>query len=128
MEHIKIKFPAIDATIQNWNDEKINYVVWYDQFLYKYSKSYFIKNCLNHLLIDSSGNVFRVVDRKDIPFWKKIIPFMPKYELIFDYEKTMSYEEVKGLIENKIQNIIGKEIIQTNIHNSSNTADLIGRL
>ncbi|SEP30221.1 hypothetical protein SAMN05444671_3085 [Flavobacterium sp. CF108] len=125
----KISFPVLDISINNWNDENISEIIFYDIYFRNKSYDLFESLRLNHKVIDSNGSVFKIVElRKSKPsfinfFWKS------KSEMIFQsLDETISLNNLKNFMINKINNLEVNEYKfkwAENVKNAQNFYQLI---
>ncbi|MBK1896677.1 hypothetical protein [Chryseobacterium paridis] len=125
MEYIKPKFPAFDIDYKGSMDYIKEDPLFIDEFYYSKSNDYFNNEILNHTIIDSNGNTFKIVGKKDLSGIIRFLPFSKKAEYIFEkLEKKYTLEELKLILNKFIDN---KEI-QENMIKAKNIEDLfLGR-
>ncbi|MCL1972750.1 MAG: hypothetical protein FWG57_07180 [Endomicrobia bacterium] len=106
MESLKLRFPALDISVEDWNrdNKKENAPEIYlkDEYFYHNEES-FNKYMAGHLIVDSDGNVLKITGIEKLHNLSGILPFTAKYKLVFEpANKTMTFEEVKRYMFEKI--------------------------
>jgi len=129
MDYISISFPAIDISIDNWNSEDINEVLLFDEFFYNKSNKVFDIYCMNHIIVDSKGCMFRIVGVEKLKSWQNYFPFFIKRKMFFDdCKEKKTLEDLRSIILNKIDQIEDNDFKlqwKNNVKNAKNYSDLI---
>ncbi|MCL2484766.1 MAG: hypothetical protein FWF00_07095 [Endomicrobia bacterium] len=106
MESLKVRFPALDVSVADWNrdNKKENAPEIYlkDEYFHHNEES-FNKYMAGHLIVDSDGNIFKITGIEKLHNLSEILPFTAKYKLVFEPEnRIMTFEEVKSYMLEKI--------------------------
>ena len=129
MDCIKISFPAIDISIDNWNSEDINEVLLFDEYFYNKSNKVFNIYRKDHIIVDSKGCMFKIVGVEKLKSWQNYIPFFIKRKMYFDDCKDKkSLEELRSLILKKMDDIEDNDFKiewKNNVIKAKNFNDLI---
>lgn len=129
MDCIKISFPVIDISIDNWNSEDINEILLFDEYFYNKSNKVFEIYRMNHTIVDSKGCVFKIVGVEKLKSWQNYIPFFIKRKMYFDDCKDKkSLEELRSFILKKMDEIEDNDFKiewKNNVIKAKNFNDLI---
>ena len=129
MDCIKISFPVIDISIDNWNSENINEILLFDEYFYNKSNQVFEIYRMNHTIVDSKGCVFKIVGVEKLKSWQNYIPFFVKRKMYFDDCKDKkSLEELRSFILKKMDEIEDNDFKiewKNNVIKAKNFNDLI---
>ncbi|WP_409417852.1 hypothetical protein [Flavobacterium sp. PS2] len=126
----KIDFPVLDISINEWNNENISEIIFYDIYFTNKSYELFKELRLNHKIIDSKGDIFKIIrlEKKE----KRFVNFFvkPKQEMIFELlDETTHLNDLKNFMLNRINNLEVNEYkfkwIE-NIKKAKNFKELIG--
>lgn len=102
----KIKFPAISLSIDDWNSEDINEVLFHNDYCYTNNKENIKKYLLNHKILDSNGEIFVISEIVDMSKWRKYLPFIAKSKIKFKYlKKQMSLDDTKSFYIQKVKSL-----------------------
>jgi len=121
MEYIKPKFPALDIDYTGSKDYIKEDPLFINEFYYSKSDDYFNNKILNHRLVDSNGNKFKIIGKKNIKGISTFLPFSKKAEYIFEVlEKRYTLAELKSIFIKIIDNIE----VQSNINKAESIEEL----
>ncbi|WP_294733792.1 hypothetical protein [uncultured Flavobacterium sp.] len=121
-----IEFPAIDLTSGLWTEENIIEVVYYNHFFYSSSESDFLEFANNHLVVDVSGRVFKVVGKDNLGSWREYVPIIAKSRLIFESQNTvMDLDEIKQFMLERVKELPDFYFLIEHIEKSSTIRELI---
>ncbi len=102
----KINFPVLDISINEWNLQNVSEIIFYDIYFYSNSYDLFEKLRLNHKIVDSKGNVFKIVklqkkERNWMSFFKQ-----SKHEMIFELlDEKIDLDDLKDFMLKKMNNL-----------------------
>ncbi|TPG32645.1 hypothetical protein [Flavobacterium pectinovorum] len=102
----KISFPVLDISINEWNIENISEIIFYDIYFHNKSYELFEELRLNHKVIDSKGNIFKIIKLQNREISWIIFFVKSKQEMIFELlEETSDLDDLKDFMLNKINNL-----------------------
>ncbi|MTH16055.1 hypothetical protein [Flavobacterium sp. LC2016-01] len=102
----KINFPVLNISINELNLENVSEIIFYDIYFYSNSYDLFEKLRLNHKIVDSKGNIFKIVklqkkERNWMSFFKQ-----SKHEMIFELlEEKIDLDDLKDFMLEKMANL-----------------------
>jgi hypothetical protein len=101
-------FPVIDIDF-DWDNLKEGLIpVYTTKYIYTCSKDIFEKYYLNHYVVDSRFEIFKIVQRREVSFIRKY--FFCKYELIFKKQDSVySLLQIKDYILKSVTDLNAKE-------------------
>ena len=82
---IKIEFPVLDISFDEWNLKNISDIMFYDRFFYSNSCKIFSEMRLNHKIVDSKGNIYRVIKIQFVKGTWRSFFLVSKHEMILKY-------------------------------------------
>lgn len=107
MDYInKISFPVLDISINEWNLENINEIIFYDIYFRNKSYDLFEKLRLNHTIIDSNGTIYRIIrlEKRNCKWMTFFVK--SKYEMIFEVlDEKANLDDLRNLMLNRISDL-----------------------
>lgn len=105
-----MKFPLLNISETNWNDEDTIEYILFDEFIYTDKETIYERYLKNKLFCDCNGEIFIVKDKiPPVAWWRKTFRFLPntyKVKLIFEKtEKKISVDELKNYMIERVNEL-----------------------
>ena len=104
---IKIEFPVLDISFDEWNLKNISDIIFYDRFFYSNSYKIFSEMRLNHKIVDSEGNIYRVIKIQFVKRTWRSFFLVSKHEMIFEIlqDSPINFQDFKEFVLNKMDDL-----------------------
>ncbi len=102
----KIEFPVLDISIREWNIENISEIIFYDIYFHNDSYELFEKLRLNHKVVDSNGNIFKIINiQREKRNWKTLF-LKSRQKMTFELlDDSINIQDLKEFVLNKINSL-----------------------